>query len=70
MDIDRDLYFIKIPCSSVEEAKKRALVMAFLTYDMTRHLFVKLATGTMLEDPYIHQSIYQTHELFGYEIKE
>ena len=44
--------------------------MAYLTYDMTRHLFVKLATGTMLEDPFIHQSIYQTHELFGYEIKQ
>ena len=44
--------------------------MAFLTYDMTRHLFVKMATGTMLEDPFIHQSIYQTLELFGYEIKE
>ena len=70
MDIDRNLYFIKIQCSSVEEARKRALCMAFLTYDMTRHLFVKLATGTMLEDPFIHQSIYQTHELFGYEIKE
>ena len=70
MDIDRDLYFIKVQCNSVEEARKRALCMAFLTYDMTRHLFVKLATGSMLEDPFIHQSIYQTHELFGYEIKE
>lgn len=54
MDIDRDLYFLKIQCATVEEARKRALVMAYLTYDMTRHLFVKLATGTMLEDPFIH----------------
>ena len=43
--------------------------MAYLTYDMTRHLFVKLATGAMLEDPFTHQSIYDTHELYGLEIK-
>ena len=45
MDIDRNLYFIKLSCSSVEEARKRALVMAYLTYDMTRHLFVQLSSG-------------------------
>ena len=44
--------------------------MAYLTYDMTRHLFVKMATGAMLEDPFIHQSIYDTHELYGLEIKQ
>jgi len=69
-DIDRDLYFIRIQCNSVEEAKKRALCMAFLTYDMTRNLFVKMATGIMLEDPFVHKSIYETHELYGYEIKQ
>ena len=58
MDIDRDLYFLKIQCATVEEARKRAAVMAYLTYDMTRHLFVRLATGHMLEDPFIHQAIY------------
>jgi len=65
MDIDRNLYFIKMTCASVEEARKRALVMAYLTYDMTRHLFVQLSTGEMLEDPYIHQNIYHCHELFS-----
>ena len=44
--------------------------MAYLTYDMTRHLFVKMATGAMLEDPFTHQSIYDTHELYGLEIKQ
>ena len=48
MDIDRNLYFVKIACANVEEARKRATVMAYLTYDMTRHLFVKLSTGRML----------------------
>lgn len=54
MDIDRNLYWIKIQCSSVEEARKRALVMAYLTYDMTRHNFIKLNTGQMLESPFDH----------------
>jgi len=49
MDIDRNIYFCKISCSSVEEARKRAIVMAYLTYDMTRHLFVKLSSSKMLE---------------------
>ena len=43
--------------------------MAYLTYDMTRHLFVKLSTSEMLEDPFIHQNIYDSHEIFGLEIK-
>lgn len=54
MDIDRNLYYLKIPCTSVLEARKRALVLAYLTYDMTRHIFVKLNTGKMLESPYDH----------------
>ena len=69
MDIDRNLYFLQINCGSVDEARRRAIVMAYLTYDMTRHLFVKLSTGKMLEDPFIHQNIYDAHEIFGLEIK-
>ena len=45
MDIDRNLYFMKITCASIQEARKRALVLAYLTYDMTRHIFVKLNTS-------------------------
>ena len=69
MDIDRNLYFLQINCGSIEEARRRAVVMAYLTYDMTRHLFVKLNTSKMLEDPFIHQNIYDSHEIFGLEIK-
>jgi hypothetical protein len=54
MDIDRNLCFLKMSCSSVLEARKRALVLAYLTYDMTRHIFVKLNTGEMLENPFDH----------------
>lgn len=58
-DIDRNLYFLKISCNSILEARKRALVLAYLTYDMTRHIFVKMNTGEMLENPYDHQNIYE-----------
>jgi len=69
MDIDRNIYFLKISCGSVEEAKRRAIVMAYLTYDMTRHLFVKLLTGSMLENPFNFNSIYETLELYGVELE-
>ena len=69
MNIDTNLYFLQMQCESVEEARRRAIVLAYLTYDMTRHLFVKVATGAMLEHPFTHQSIYDTHELYGLEIK-
>lgn len=52
MDVDRNLSFLKMATSSVAEAKRRALVMAYLTYDMTRHSFVKLNTASMLENPF------------------
>ena len=43
--------------------------MAYLTYDMTRHLFVKLQTGEMLENPFNINSVYETHELYGLELE-
>jgi hypothetical protein len=51
----------------VLEARKRALVRAYLTYDMTRHIFVKLNTGEMLENPFDHQNIYEVQELYNIE---
>lgn len=70
MDIDRNIYFLKISCASVLEARKRALVLAYLTYDMTRHVFVKLNTGEMLENPYDHQNVYEVQELYNLEMFE
>lgn len=52
MDIDRNMFFLKITCSSVQEARRRALIMAYLTYDMIRHVFVKMNTAAMLENPF------------------
>jgi hypothetical protein len=45
MEIDRNIYFVKITCTTVEEARKRAIVLAYLSYDMTRHLFVKFSSA-------------------------
>lgn len=52
IDVDRSLLMMKMECSNIHEAKRRALVMAYLTYDMTRHTFVKLCTASMLENPF------------------
>lgn len=65
MDIDRNLYYLKITCSSVLEARRRALVLAYLTYDLTRHVFVKVNTAEMLENPYDHQNVYEVQELYN-----
>jgi hypothetical protein len=70
MDIDRNLYYLKITCSTVLEARRRALVLAYLTYDMTRHIFVKLNTGEMLENPFDHQNVYEVQELYNLEMYE
>lgn len=65
MDIDRSLYFLKVKCASVLEAKRRVLVLAYLTYDMTRHVFLKMNTGEMLENPYDHQNVYEVQQLYN-----
>lgn len=70
MQIDRSLYFLKMECSSVMEAKRRATVLAYLTYDLTRHQFVKVNTSDMLTNPFNLNSTYETLELYGLELKE
>lgn len=43
--MDRQCYYIEINTSSIDEAKKRALVLAYLTYDVREHNFVGLNSG-------------------------
>ena len=68
MDIDRNMFFLKITCSSVQEARKRALIMAYLTYDMIRHVFVKMNTAEMLENPYDFKNVKEVQELYGLQV--
>lgn len=59
---------MRLSCGSVAEARRRALVLAYLTYDMTRHIFVKLNSASMLENPYDHQNIYEVQELYNLDV--
>ena len=34
LDIDRDMTFVQIKCTSIDEARRRAVVMAYLTYNI------------------------------------
>lgn len=63
-DVDRKRYYIEINCSSVDEAKKRALVLAYLTYDVREHNFVRLNTSTMMENPHLMHQMYKIFEKF------
>lgn len=67
-DVDRDCNYIELNCSSVEEAKKRALVLAYLTYDIRMHNFVRLNTSKMMENPYIMNKMYKVLENFEIEL--
>lgn len=40
MDVDRNMYFLKMKCATIEEARRRAYVLALLTYDIHNHLFI------------------------------
>ncbi len=68
MDIDINLLFIKISCASVQEARKRAIVLAYLTYDLTRHNFVKLNSAQMLENPFDIQNVYEVQALYNLSV--
>jgi hypothetical protein len=67
-DVDRDCNYIELNCSSVEEAKKRALVLAYLTYDIRMHNFVRLNTSKMMENPHIMNKMYKVLENFEIEL--
>lgn len=53
LDIDRSLSFIRIVFSSIEEARRRAYLIAALTFDLHSGLFVRMATKEMLQDPFV-----------------
>jgi hypothetical protein len=57
IDLDVPLYFLEVHCRTVEEARKRACILAYLTYDIRKSVYVKLFTKTMLEDPFFYSNI-------------
>lgn len=66
-DVDRQCYYIEINSSSVDEAKKRALVLAYLTYDVREHNFVGLNTAEMMANPHIMNKMYKIFDTFDIE---
>ena len=66
--MDRETYYIEISCSSVEEAKKRALVLAYLTYDLREHNFVRLSSAGMMVNPYNQKKMYDILDKFNIEL--
>jgi len=67
LDVDRSCYYIELNTSSVEEAKKRALVLAYLTYDLRNHNFVRLNSAAMMANPHIMSKMYRLFDTFGLE---
>jgi hypothetical protein len=68
IDVDRECYYIEVNCSSIDEAKKRALVLAYLTYDVREHNFVRLNTGKMMENPHMMNKMYKILDTFGIDL--
>ena len=68
VDVDRDCYYIEVNCSSPDEAKKRALVLAYLTYDVRVHNFVRLNTAYMMENPHTMKEMYKIFDKFKIDI--
>ena len=59
--------FTKVTCNSVEEAKKRALVIAYLTYNCKTKLFLKFCTLEMLQNPQHLMNSFDYHNLFDFD---
>ena len=57
-------------CSSIEEAKKRALVLAYLTYDVREHNFVRMNTAYMMTNPHIMNMMYKIFDNYQIDISE
>jgi hypothetical protein len=53
LDIDRSLWFLRMIFPSIDEARRRAYLLAALTYDLNSGLFVRLDTQEMLQDPFL-----------------
>jgi hypothetical protein len=68
IDVDRNCYYIEINCSTVEEAKKRALVLAYLTYDLRAHNFVRLSSASMMANPFIMNQMYKIFDTFNIDL--
>lgn len=70
IDVDRQAYFVEINCASVEEARRRALVLAYLTYDVRKHNFVGLTSASMMVNPHIMNKMYKIMDTFNIDLAD
>lgn len=68
IDVDRQCYYVEINCATVEEAKRRATVLAYLTYDLRAHNFIRLSSATMLANPYLMEKIYASLDRYDIDL--
>lgn len=59
--------FIQMHCASVKEARNRATVLAYLTYNMRLSLFVELCTAEMLCSPLAFQTLEEIHAAYNFK---
>lgn len=50
IDLQKGLKFIEIKCGSVQEARRRALLIALLTYYFKQQFFIRVFTQRQLEE--------------------
>lgn len=57
IELQKGLKFVEVRCGSVQEAKKRALIVALLTYYFKQQYFMKFFTQRQLEEGFFLQTL-------------
>ena len=53
------LRFVRVKVQSIEEAKRRAMVVGLVSYDPNNHTFIRLYTKSGLRDPFFFTKLKQ-----------
>ena len=57
LDNFNDYYSPDIKRKNIEEARKRVCTLAYITYDISKEIFVKMFTKSMLEDAFFYSNV-------------
>lgn len=66
IDLKKGLKFIEITCSSVLEAKKRALTIALLTFLLKNQVFIKVFTQKQIEEGFFLGKLRDLWDAYGF----
>eukprot|EP00347_Sterkiella_histriomuscorum_P020497 403337573 len=70
LHLNYGLNFIQIDCCSVSEARKRALLIAFLSYDLKQRNFIRMYTQNSLTDGIFLKGLFQIWDQQGFQQAE